>query len=216
MRLRGLYTPSGRKNSPLTQRVTFLIEEGKRAAMLLPLSTVPTLKQVDTDIFSLRYYAKCMQCTFCHDSCCQYGCDVNIGERERILALASEIKPFVSTPPERWFKAESSKTQYPTGRFVRSEVVDGRCVFLSRDNRGCGLHSFALKTGRDYHDVKPMVCWLFPVCWDKGVLRPSSDIRDDLQCKGDGPTVYEMTRPELLHVFGKALVEELDALKLRA
>ncbi len=181
--------------------------------MLLPLTTVPALAQVDTDIFSLRYFGSCMQCTFCHDSCCQYGCDVNMGERERIMAIKDELQPFISYPAEEWFKAEVFEDpEYPTGKFVRSNVKEGACVFLNRKNRGCGIHTFALEAGRDYHDIKPMVCWLFPVCWDKGVLRPSSDIRDDLQCKGNGPTVYEMVRSEIEHVFGKALVTELDAL----
>ncbi len=182
--------------------------------MLLPLRTVPALQQVDSDIFSLRYYAHCMQCTFCHDSCCQYGCDVNIGERDKILFMKDALQPYISAPPEQWFKTEVFEDpEYPTGKFVRSQTKDGACVFLNRKNRGCGIHTFALEKGLDYHDVKPMVCWMFPVCWDKGVLRPSSDIRDDLQCKGEGPTIYEMTRPELKHVFGDALVEELDALK---
>ncbi len=184
--------------------------------MLLPLTTVPALAQVDTDIFSLRYFGSCMQCTFCHDSCCQYGCDVNMGERERIMAIKDQLQPFISYPAEEWFKPEVFEDpEYPTGKFVRSNVKEGACVFLNRKNRGCGIHTFALEAGRDYHDIKPMVCWLFPVCWDKGVLRPSSDIRDDLQCKGDGPTVYEMVRGEIEHVFGSALVAELDALRLK-
>jgi Fe-S-cluster containining protein len=182
--------------------------------MLLPLESVTVLKQVDTDIFHMRYFGRCMQCTFCMDSCCQYGCDVNLHERDRILALADELKPFVSAPPERWFSAEvKSDPDYESGHFVRSQVQGGACVFLSQQGRGCGLHRFALQTGRDYHQVKPLVCWLFPLTWERGLLRPSYDMTDDLACKGEGPIIYDMARGELQAVFGEALVDELDRLR---
>lgn len=179
--------------------------------MLLSLTGIPQLRQVDGDIFTLKMHGTCMTCTFCNDSCCQYGCDVNLGERETILALKAELAPFVRAPPEQWFKPDVfDDPEYPTGQFVRSSVVLGGCVFVSQDGRGCAIHRFALQAGRDYHDVKPMVCWLFPVCWDKAVLRPSSDVRDDLVCKGRGLTLYEAAREELLHVFGEPLIAQLD------
>jgi Fe-S-cluster containining protein len=180
--------------------------------MLLPLTSVPALTQVDSDIFTLRYYARCMGCTFCHDSCCQYGCDVNLGERDKILALAPEISKVVKHPVATWFKPEVFEdAEYPTGKYVRANTADGACVFLNPDGRGCGLHRFAAETGRDYHDIKPMVCWLFPICWDKGVLRPNTDVKDDLACFGNGPTLYASSRDELKVVFGQKLISELDA-----
>lgn len=181
--------------------------------MLLPISSVPVLQQVDTDIFKLRYFGKCMQCTFCHDSCCQYGCDVNLAERDRILALKDELRPFVKSPPEMWFKDEVKEDpEYESGKFVRSQTVNGACVFLNPNGRGCGIHSFCLSTGLDYHRIKPSVCWLFPVTWDKGVLRPSYDVNDDLACRHTGPTLYEMSREELQVFFGDDLVKELDVM----
>jgi hypothetical protein len=148
------------------------------------------------------------------DSCCQYGCDVNLAERDRILGLAAELKAFVRPPPEQWFASEVHlDPDYETGAFVRANTVGGACVFLSQDGRGCGIHRFALATGRDYHAIKPLVCWLFPITWDRGVLRPSYDITDDLACKGMGPVIYDMARDEIAHVFGQALVAELDALR---
>ena len=35
--------------------------------MLLPIESVASLKQVDTGIFTLRYFGHCMQCTYCGD-----------------------------------------------------------------------------------------------------------------------------------------------------
>lgn len=181
--------------------------------MLLPLRSVPNLKQVDSDIFTQRYFGHCMQCTFCNDWCCQWGCDVNLGERDAILAVKDALQPFVPTPADKWFGDEIfSDPEYPTGRFVRANRVKGACVFLSPSGRGCAIHSYALAKGRDYHSIKPMVCWLFPVCWDQGVLRPSTEVREDLVCKGNGPSLYAMVRDELRHVFGEALIAELDLL----
>jgi len=86
-------------------------------------------------------------------------------------------------------------------------------VFASKAGRGCGIHAFAVATGRDYHSIKPKVCWLFPVTWDQGVLRPSSDVHDDLICRGSGPTLYELARDELKVAFSPALVAELDSVR---
>ncbi len=182
--------------------------------MIVPLRSVTTLKLVDTDIFKLRYFGHCLQCTFCHDSCCQYGCDVNLAERDRILALQAELKPFIRAPVEQWFSSEVREDpDYETGKFVRAQVFNGACAFLSQDGRGCGIHRFALATGRDYHQIKPLVCWLFPITWDRGTLRPSYDLSDDLACQGTGPIIYDMAKDEIAHVFGRALVDELDALR---
>ncbi len=179
---------------------------------LFPLSSAAQLSHVDPEIFHLRYFAACMSCTFCNDGCCQHGCDVNLGERDRILALKDALKPHVAIPPERWFATEVHEDpEYPTGKFVRANVENGACVFLNRNTRGCGIHAFALATGRDYHPIKPMVCWMFPICWDQRVLRPNSDVKVDLNCAGAGMTLYEGAREELRVVFGDALIAELDA-----
>lgn len=181
--------------------------------MLLPLRSTPQLQQVDTDIFTLTYFGRCMQCTFCNDWCCQWGCDVNLGEQERILAARDALAPFVRVPVEEWFEPEVHEDpEYPGGKYVRTKRVKGACAFLSADGRGCSLHRYALAKGVDYHAIKPMVCWLFPVCWDQGVLEPSGELYEDLICKGEGPTVYEMVRDELVHAFGQPLADELDVI----
>lgn len=180
--------------------------------MLLAITSVHQLSHVDSEVFTLRFFAECMACTFCNDGCCQYGCDVNLGERDRILALKDELAPFVGVPPERWFSTDVQEDdEYPAGKFVRANAENGGCVFLNRKTRGCSIHAFALATGRDYHGVKPMVCWMFPICWDQKVLRPNSDVKDDLICAGKGQTLYEATRSELRVVFGDGLIAELDA-----
>jgi hypothetical protein len=77
------------------------------------------------------------------------------------------------------------------------------------------LHTYALSRGLDYHEVKPLVCSLFPVTFDGGLLHPSNEIEDrSLQCIDDGPTLYRGVRAEIAFYFGPALVAELDELEL--
>src|SRR4051794_17890151 len=137
--------------------------------MILPLRSCSVLDRVDTAIFTRRYFARCMDCSFCHDSCCQYGADVTVAERDRILANAESLKEVIKVPVEQWFEPQVHEDpDYPGGRFVRARAIDGRCAFRNPSGRGCGLHLWALQTGRDYHDIKPLVCWLFPIIWDQG------------------------------------------------
>ena len=153
-----------------------------------------------------------MRCGFCADSCCQHGVDVSIVERDRILARAPEIEARVAIPPSEWFeRAFTDDADFPGGAATRTTVVDGRCVFLRRDARGCILHALSLDTGADYHLLKPIVSALFPVTFGAGVLRCSDELEDaSLICAGEGPTAYEMARAELKYYFGDELVAELD------
>lgn len=175
---------------------------------------IPGIHQVDPDIFRLRYFRDCMSCDFCHDSCCSWGADVAVPERDRILRHADALRAYVPHPVERWFTQEVSYDhEYEGGAFVRTQTADGRCVFLNRKGRGCLLHAFALDSGQDYHAIKPMVCWLFPVIFDRGLLRPNFDVRDGLICVDRGPTLYRSARDELRTRFGEPLISALDRLE---
>ncbi len=168
---------------------------------------------MDDAIFDRRYFGLCLQCTFCHDSCCQHGVDVAVTERERIMAHADALEPIVGVPRAAWFVDRTAEdADFPGGLSTRTAVVDGGCVFLRRGARGCALHAFAIDHGVDYHDIKPMVSALFPLTFGDGTLCCSEELLDDsLICAGDGPTAYEMARSELSWYFGPELVTELDA-----
>ncbi len=157
-----------------------------------------------------------MQCGFCADACCQHGVDVSVVEQGRILAHADEIEARVGIRRSEWFDAEvTADGDFPGGASTRTTVRDGRCVFLSRTTRGCTLHAMSLDAGTDYHLLKPMVSALFPVTFGGEMLFCSEEIEDgSLVCISDGPTVYEMARPELLYYFGEEFVAELDALSV--
>lgn len=172
------------------------------------------IHRVDPAIFRRRYFALCLQCGFCGDACCQHGVDVAVDERDRILAQADVLEPLVGVPRDQWFRLDvAADPDFPGGAATRTAVVNGGCVFLRRDARGCALHAFAVDRGTDYHAIKPMVSTLFPVTFGDGALLCSEELVDgSLVCAGDGPTAYDMAREELRYYFGTELVAELDAL----
>ena len=153
-----------------------------------------------------------MACGFCADACCQHGVDVSVQERDRILARAAELTPRIGLDPSAWFEAAITvDADFPGMAATRTRVVNGRCVFLRRDTRGCLLHALSLETNDDYHRLKPMVSALFPVSFGDGALVCSDELADgSLVCAADGPTAYEMARAELAYYFGDELVAELD------
>lgn len=179
---------------------------------------VPVVDRVETTIFVHTYFAHCMQCSYCNDSCCRYGVDVDADHVARLQARAGDIEQYTGVVRERWFNGEwTSDSEFPGGRYTRTRTEDGACVFRNRAARGCMLHSFALERGVDYHELKPMVSVLFPVTFDGGLLHPSTEIRDrSLQCYNDGPTLYRGVRDEVGWYFGQALVAELDELERAA
>lgn len=185
--------------------------------MLLPISSVPQLSHVDPAVFTLRYFGDCLACGFCADACCAHGCDADAGERERILAVRDELVPLVTAAPADWFAPGTEPDpDVEGGKLYRVQAGERGCVLKRKDGRGCALHALADRTGRDYHRLKPMVCWIFPLAWEAKVLKPADDLGDGLVCAGAGVTLYEAARGELRTVFGDALVGELDALSKRA
>jgi Fe-S-cluster containining protein len=190
--------------------------------MIVPLSRpyacrhgLPVVDRVDTRVYVWTYFAACMDCTFCFDTCCQYGATVEPATVERIRQRADVLEPYVGYPREQWFHDWfKNNGDYPGGRYTRTRVIDGSCVFLNRHGRGCLLHRFALEQGVAVSDIKPMMCNLFPVLPENGVLGPPDEIVDgSLACLGRGPTLYRSARADLEHYFGAELIAELDVLE---
>jgi Fe-S-cluster containining protein len=133
-------------------------------------------------------------------------------------------------PRHRWFRFDPEDvgivedSDYPGGKMTRTGTADvpvGRvpnhtegCVFLDPATRGCRLHRFALERGLDVHEIKPMICLLFPVCFEHGALVPGVEFDlNDLICSGAGPTIYSTAREHLQYYFGDELITELDSLE---
>jgi hypothetical protein len=175
----------------------------------------PVLSSVDRRIFSLRYFQACMSCSFCHDSCCQHGVDIDLENVVRLKSVHGRFAELVGVPQTEWFTdTVIADPEFPSGQHVRTQVRDGACVFLDRKARGCLIHRFALEEGLDYHTLKPMVSILFPLTFNHGLLHASAEALDGtLVCSGEGPSCYEGAREELRYYFGDALILELDALQ---
>jgi hypothetical protein len=60
----------------------------------------PIITQVSTAIFTETYFAHCMACRFCHDSCCSYAVDVSIDEIARLEAHADALERYIGIPCE--------------------------------------------------------------------------------------------------------------------
>jgi Fe-S-cluster containining protein len=194
-----------------------LVPLSRRYSSVAPEAGPPHVDQIDTAVFERTYFTHCMSCTFCHDVCCSYGADIDLPTVERVMAHREALEAYVGAPASEWFTEEVRRDpELPGGAHRRTKVRGDRCVFLNRGQRGCGLHSFALSNGLDYHQLKPMVCSLFAITFNQGVLHLSNELVDEsLVCLGDGPTVYEAVRDELHHYFGPELVAELDGLRAR-
>jgi hypothetical protein len=178
---------------------------------------VPTITHVDSDVFRRRYFTHCLDCTFCHDECCQYGVDVDLYHFERIMQHADGIEEYTGIPRERWFtKRLEEDPDVPGGGSRRTRVVKGRCVFLKREGRGCMLHGYCAERGIDHHELKSLVDCLFPLTYYDGTLSVADEVEDgSLICLDTGPSVYRGGRGELAYYFGEAFVAALDDVESR-
>ena len=174
----------------------------------------PVIDRIDTAIFARTYFAQCMDCSFCGDSCCQYGVDVDVHNVARINDVADRLEPFVGSARDQWFEGGfEDDAHFPGGKVTRTKIVNGACVFLNRTGRGCLLHSFALQENFDFNDIKPLVSSIFPVTFDGGCLCPSDEvIENELICRDQGSSLYEGARSDLLHYFGADFIALLDGL----
>jgi Fe-S-cluster containining protein len=179
---------------------------------------VPVITGVNTDIFVKTFFAECMECTFCADACCQHGADVTALDWANIDACAGDLEDYVGVPRGQWFTEKwQVEEDWPGGKATRTRVDGTRCVFLNRQGRGCLLHKYALEKRIDVHEIKPMVCLLWPVTWFEGVLQASTEVdQNDLVCLGPGQTCYRASRNDIGYYFGPELVNELDTVEATA
>ena len=176
---------------------------------------VPVVRHVDVTIFLKQYFTHCLSCTFCADSCCSYGVDVDLYHLDRMMQRADALEAYTGVSREKWFVHDRIEDpELPGGGSVRTRVVEGACVFLDRKERGCTIHKFCVEFGIDYHELKSMVDCLFPLCVSDATLCPADEVDDGtLACVATGPTLYRGLRHEIGHYFGDELVKALDRLE---
>src|SRR5215216_4814479 len=136
----------------------------------------PVVTHVDPLIFVRKFFAYCMDCDFCHDSCCQFGCDTSLATVANLeTSFGEALEEYTGTSRGDWFEPEIyADGDFPGGRYRSTKVVNGTCIFKNKTRRGCGIHSYCLENGLDYHDIKPVLCWLFPLTVETGALCPQN------------------------------------------
>jgi hypothetical protein len=73
------------------------------------------------------------------------------------------------------------------------------------------LHRYAISQQIDYHEIKPLVCILFPLSFEQGILGLAPELEDEsLVCSGAGASAYRSLRSEVEYYFGHECVQELD------
>lgn len=182
----------------------------------------PRFRHVWASVFTQRLVADCMthacQMVDQHaeklDACCQYGCDVDLREREAILARAAQIRPLLRAEVKDlpWFETEEEEdADYPSGRVVRTEVWKDGCLFLAHDLRGCAIHRASLEQGWDFRGVKPAICRLFPLSYEEDMIVIADEYPEYSCAHVEGPTLYRISRDTIADVFGEELVRAMDA-----
>ena len=182
----------------------------------------PRFRHVWASVFTRQAVADCMthDCTMVDthtvklDACCQYGCDVDLRERDAILARAEQIRPLLraEVAGKPWFETdEEVDPDYPSGRVVRTEVWNDGCIFLAHDRRGCAIHRASLEQGWDYNGVKPAICRLFPLSYEEDSIVIADEYPEYSCAHVTGISVYRMAREALADAFGAELVATLDA-----
>ena len=136
----------------------------------------------------------------------------------KIQQQKGEILPFVRPPEGEWFEAEYTYyEEYAGNQYTRINTQGPRCVFISKDQRGCGLHRYAISKQMDYHEIKPLICILFPLSFSEGILSLAAEMDDNsLVCAGLGYSAYQSMRNELEHYFRREFIEELDGIEKEA
>ncbi|CAN5598417.1 hypothetical protein BH11MYX1_BH11MYX1_38810 [soil metagenome] len=184
----------------------------------------PRFSKAELDVFTRRVVADCMthSCAMHEtgkvrlDACCQYGCDVDLFEKDAILANADKIRPVLAAEVQHlpWFDESEPELDpdVPSGTVVRTAVHDKGCLFLSHDKRGCGIHRASIEQGWDFHGIKPSICRLFPLSYGEGMILVSDDY-NDYSCayQDDAPTLYRVARETIGALFGADLVAAMDA-----
>lgn len=182
----------------------------------------PRFTRAEVAVFTRRVVADCMShsCTIREtstvklDACCQYGCDVDLFERDAILAREAQIRPLLRAEVQgkRWFDDEIEEdADYPSGKVVRTEVHEDGCLFLAHDRRGCAIHRASLEQGWDLHGVKPAICRLFPISYEEDMIVIADEFPEYSCAHVEGPSLYRITRDALGQIFGDELVRAMDA-----
>jgi len=146
----------------------------------------------------------------CSSVCCAEGVYVDLADRDRILSQKDMIKKYMDDSQTRddacWFESrEMEDGDFPSGRCVGTEAVNGKCVFLDGFGR-CSLQVAAASEGMHKWALKPFFCVLYPIEVTHRVVSFDDMLQDEQACctighQYDTP-LFEGCKEELTYLVG--------------
>lgn len=169
--------------------------------------------RIDPSIFEAKFPASC-RLDVCKGHCCHRGgVWMDPGERDRIIAHATEIRPFLDDPElpaERWFGQARPDDDFPSGVAIESANIDGRCVFFSH-RHFCAIQAAGRACVGDGWAWKPTYCILFPLCVEHGRLVVDGHLPQlwCMQPENRTTPVLDAVEREVRYVFGTWTAERI-------
>jgi hypothetical protein len=176
-------------------------------------------RRVDRKLLGRSATQRCLT-RECQSWCCTGGVWVDLGEKDRILASAEKIKPFLPADRQeesKWFDGErDSHLDFPSGWGEGTAVVADpthpageTCVFLRPEDRRCAIQSASLANGEGPWSLKPYFCILHPLTTDNGELKLDDENEIYIEgghCQRPNPVevpYHETFRAELEYALGQ-------------
>jgi hypothetical protein len=169
---------------------------------------------VDPELLELRFRSGCSMYN-CRAECCGGGADIDIGERDKILANVGLVRSLMDGDqehePSNWFEDFIEDRDFPSGHAVTTRMHNDRCVFLN--GKGLCVLQIAESQMGEGAVLKPFFCRAFPICLNNGTLTYDNQFESESQCCGpvDGGSlsVFDVCAYELEHVLGADGAAEL-------
>lgn len=116
--------------------------------------------------------------------CCAQGTTFeDADDLERVIGFVSELTE-ADTPRLDYIRNKGWNIKSPkTGIPYKTRKVDGACIFSNPEPQkegdppmGCAFHHLADRTGRNFNDTKPIICWTNPLKIYAEVVDPRDEV----------------------------------------
>jgi len=118
----------------------------------------------------------------CKDACCRQGCDVDKEAYELIFLYRAQLENMLGFPLEECFETRwSGQTDFLGNDSISSTLRNGTCPFHLSFGKGCLLWQMVIMENLPRRMI-PSTCRLYPITWDKGMMRVISNIEKSCSC----------------------------------
>jgi hypothetical protein len=173
--------------------------------------------KISPELFEQGYPQGSGPCA-CTSACCEEGVYLDPCDRDRILKHHEIIKASMdetqSTDEKVWFdQQEEEDSDFPSGKSVATNVVNGKCAFLDRTGR-CSIQVASVAAGMDRWALKPFFCILYPIDVSDGVVSFDALLQDEQTCCSVGARfetpLFEACKGELTFLVGENGYAEIE------